>query len=189
MSKIRERSSSPTKDKSIPLGKKYKTESSLPQSLSPKSSLPQSLPPQSSPPQSLPPKSIKIFLRKQGFLQQWEKITEPNKSKRYYYYNCRTRKSMYTTPYKDIKDKHYSSTIVQQVLETYGPDKTIDYLIELLESYIFYVYETKKRHYRFETYFNLMYWDSDTEAKKQPSPIVLNQKIYRTALHFVCHQI
>ena len=52
---------------------------------------------------------------------------------------------MYTTQYQDIVKQQYSSDIILQFLETHGPDITIDYLIELLESYIFYVYETKKK--------------------------------------------
>ena len=93
--------------------------------------------------ESSPPKSIKVLLRELGFLQKWEKITETNKSSRFYY-NSRTGESMHTTPYQDIEKEHYSSTIVPQFLETNGPDRTIDYLIEILESYIFHVYEKKK---------------------------------------------
>uniref|UniRef100_A0A6C0B7G1 WW domain-containing protein n=1 Tax=viral metagenome TaxID=1070528 RepID=A0A6C0B7G1_9ZZZZ len=118
MSEKRQYSPSPTKE-SIPLVKKHKEESS-------------------------PPKTIKVLLRELGFLQKWEKITEANKSSRFYY-NRRTGKSMYTTPYQDIEKQQYSGTIIPQFLETHGPDRTIDYLIELLESYIFHVYEKEKK--------------------------------------------
>ncbi len=119
MSTKRERSPSPTKE-STHNAKKYKEESS-------------------------PPKSMKFLLREKGCLQKWEKITETNKSSRFYY-NSRTGKSMRTTPYQDIKSNHYSTTI-PQFLEKYGPNRTIDYLIELLESYIFHLYENKKEIY------------------------------------------
>jgi hypothetical protein len=92
-----------------------------------------------------PPKSIKVLLRELGFLQKWEKITETNKSSRFYY-NRRTGKSMHTTPYQDIKSERYLTSI-SQFLEKHGPDRTIDYLIELLESYIFHLYENKKEIY------------------------------------------
>jgi len=115
MSEKRQRSPSP-KDKSI--YKKHKEE-------------------------SLIPRSIKVLLRELGFLQKWEKITETNKSSRFYY-NRRTGESMRTTPYQDIENQQYSSSIIPQFLETHGPDRTIDYLIELLESYIFHVFEKKK---------------------------------------------
>jgi hypothetical protein len=116
MSEKRQRSPSPTKE-SKPIVKKYKEE-------------------------SLTPRSMKFLLRELGFLQKWEKITETNKSSRFYY-NRRTGESMRTTPYQDIKSERYLTSI-PQFLETHGPDRTIDYLIELLESYIFHVYENKK---------------------------------------------
>jgi hypothetical protein len=94
--------------------------------------------------ESSPPKSMDFILRELGFLQKWETITETNKSKRYYY-NSRTHKRMLTTPYQDIEKQQYSGTIIPHFLEKHGPDKTIDYLIELLESYIFHVYEKKKK--------------------------------------------
>lgn len=92
---------------------------------------------------SSPPQSMDFILRELGFLQKWETITETNKSKRYYY-NSRTHERMLTTPYQDIEKEHYSSTIVPQFLEKHGPDRTIDYLISIIESYIFHVYEKKK---------------------------------------------
>jgi len=94
--------------------------------------------------ESSPPKSMDFILRELGFLQKWETITETNKSKRYYY-NSRTHQRMVTTPYQDIEKQQYSGTIIPQFLEKHGPDRTIDYLIELLESYLFHVYEKKKK--------------------------------------------
>ena len=94
--------------------------------------------------ESSPPKSMDFILCELGFLQKWETITETNKSKRYYY-NSRTHERMLTTPYQDIEKQQYSGTIIPQFLKKHGPDKTIDYLIELLESYIFHVYEKKKK--------------------------------------------
>jgi hypothetical protein len=94
--------------------------------------------------ESSPPKSMDFILRELGFLQKWETITETNKSKRYYY-NSRTHKRMLTTPYQDIVKQQYSGTIIPQFLKTYGPDRTIDYLIELLESYLFHVHEKEKK--------------------------------------------
>jgi len=88
--------------------------------------------------------SMDFILYELGSLQKLEKITETNKSSRFYY-NTRTHERMHITPYQDIVKQQYSGTIIPQFLEKHGPDRTIDYLIELLESYIFHVYEKKKK--------------------------------------------
>ena len=96
-------------------------------------------------------KPVKTQLLKYG---RWEKWEEGGKV---FYYNRPLRKSVRITPYQQFHTKyekykaspdsidgiHFAKQLITSILEEKGYKKAIEYVLDLLESYIFHQYEKK----------------------------------------------